>query len=183
MDHMTLAGAACLVAGLTDVLDGAIARTWPATQASTLGTYLDPLADKIVINTVATALAVVQALPLPLVALWWAKDVTLVVGTYRHVDKFTQRQSQNETTTNTITTTERAWWHVLDPLHIPLTISPTVTSKVNTGGQFVTLAVALYCPTATWLLTPLVYGTTVTTILSVASYYNYDAFSPTSKKK
>ena len=167
VDQPVTAAVACAAAGLTDVLDGWIARTYPA-QQSTLGTYLDPLADKILINTVATALGIVGTLPVPLVALWWAKDVLLIGGTYRRI-RAVRPQAQR-------------LWHVLDPLRIPLSIEPTLLSKVNTAGQFVTLAVALVDPTNATVLPGLEMGTAVTTVLAVASYASINAFRPTGRR-
>ena len=155
------AGLACLVAAATDVLDGWIARTWPKTQKTVLGTYLDPVADKILINTVACSLGWAAILPTPLVALWMTKDVALVLGTYWHVKAQTPGA--------------RHVWQVIDPVNVPLQIHPTTTSKVNTGLQFTTLAAALYVgPTS--LLTGLSWITGTTTVLSVASYWDYGAF-------
>ena len=166
--QMEMAGVACLIAGATDVLDGWIAKTWPETQKTALGTYLDPLADKICINTVACSLAFAGVLATPLLALWMTKDVALSVGTYWHV----KAQLPHATSV----------WHVIDPVTVPLQVHPTVTSKVNTGLQFATLAVALYGGPST-LLTTLSWVTGTTTILSVASYLDYGAFRPNQKKK
>lgn len=161
-DQTSLAGVACLAAGVTDVLDGWIAKQWPS-QKSALGTYLDPMADKVLINTVSLSLGWSGILPTPLVTLWMTKDVALMVATYVHVRR--ERRAQSV-------------WQVIDPIRVPLQIQPTVTSKVNTGLQFATLAVALYaghCPA----LTTLSWITGTTTILSVASYWDYGAFRPT----
>lgn len=47
----------CLaVAGLTDWLDGLAARWLPGSSPSVLGSYLDPLADKVLICCVVAAL-------------------------------------------------------------------------------------------------------------------------------
>lgn len=163
-DQASMAGMACIVAGVTDVLDGWIARTWPS-QASPLGGYLDPLADKVLINTVSLSLGWSGVLPAPLVTLWMTKDVTLMVGTYLYV----RQQKQ-----------DKSIWQVMDPGTVPLQVHPTWTSKLNTGLQFATLATALYagpCPA----ITTLSWITGTTTVLSVASYLDYGAFRPTKK--
>ena len=51
-----------LVAGVTDVLDGYIARTFPS-QRSVLGSVLDPLADKLLIATLFLSLTKVSLIP------------------------------------------------------------------------------------------------------------------------
>ena len=60
-----------LLTCISDVLDGYIARTWR--QQTTLGTFLDPIADKLLmVTTFAT-----QALPVSLTILLIGRDVTL----------------------------------------------------------------------------------------------------------
>ena len=159
---------ACLCAGVTDVLDGAIAKTWPATQKTALGTYLDPAADKILINTVACSLGWTAVLPWPLVTLWMAKDVTLMTATYYHV----KAQIPDA----------RSVAQVIDPVTVPLQVHPTMTGKVNTALQFATLGVALYQGPGD-ALTALSWITGTTTVLSVASYWDYGALKPNKDKK
>ena len=50
------------VAGITDVLDGYIARNFP-NQKSVLGSVLDPLADKLLVATVFLSLSQVDLIP------------------------------------------------------------------------------------------------------------------------
>ena len=126
------------------------------------------MADKILINTVACSLGYTGVLPTPLVALWMTKDVALILGTYWHV----KAQIPNA----------RHVYQVIDPVAVPLQVTPTTTSKVNTALQFATLATGLYVgPTP--LLTSLSWITGTTTVLSVASYLDYKAFQPNLKKK
>lgn len=70
-----------LIAGLTDALDGFIARFW--NQQSLLGTYLDPIADKLLLTSAYVALSfphLNQGAPIPLwvTVLVIARDVLLV---------------------------------------------------------------------------------------------------------
>jgi cardiolipin synthase len=69
-----------LLTCISDCLDGYIARTWR--QQTTLGTFLDPIADKLLMVTTFAALAVLQALPVPLTILLIGRDVllSLVIG-------------------------------------------------------------------------------------------------------
>jgi len=69
-----------LLTCISDSLDGYIARTWQ--QQTTLGTFLDPIADKLLMVTTFAALAVLQALPVPLTILLIGRDVllSLVIG-------------------------------------------------------------------------------------------------------
>jgi cardiolipin synthase (CMP-forming) len=64
-----------LLTGISDVLDGYIARTWR--QQTTLGTFLDPIADKLLMVTTFATLALLQALPLSLSILLIGRDVLL----------------------------------------------------------------------------------------------------------
>src|SRR5262245_33857514 len=64
-----------LLTGISDVLDGYIARTWR--QQTTLGTVLDPIADKLLMVTTFATLALLQALPLSLSLLLIGRDVLL----------------------------------------------------------------------------------------------------------
>jgi cardiolipin synthase len=64
-----------LLTGISDVLDGYIARTWR--QQTTLGTFLDPIADKLLMVTTFATLALLQALPLSLSLLLIGRDVLL----------------------------------------------------------------------------------------------------------
>ncbi|KAK9823164.1 hypothetical protein WJX72_000769 [[Myrmecia] bisecta] len=62
-------------AGISDWLDGYIARKLG--QGSVLGSYLDPLADKVLVCSVVGALAYQGSLPMPLAALIIGRDVIL----------------------------------------------------------------------------------------------------------
>lgn len=74
--ELALAGAA--TAAATDFLDGYLARRW--NQGTILGSYLDPIADKVFVGFVGTALAMKGALPVWLVALLVSRDAIHVTG-------------------------------------------------------------------------------------------------------
>jgi cardiolipin synthase len=65
-------------AGITDFLDGYIARNWP-NQKSNLGSILDPLADKLLIGSLTVTLTCKDMLPLELAALILLRDVSLIL--------------------------------------------------------------------------------------------------------
>lgn len=66
------------VAGVSDALDGAIAKRWGWSTA--LGAFLDPAADKLLVLGAYTALAVDRQLPWWLIVLLFARDVVIVGG-------------------------------------------------------------------------------------------------------
>ena len=77
-DRALLAGWLCGAAGITDVLDGYLARTLRATSST--GQYFDPVADKVLLSGVYLALAWHGSVPWALVALILGRDLALVVA-------------------------------------------------------------------------------------------------------
>ena len=67
-----------VLAGLTDVLDGAAARRLG--QATTGGAYLDPIADKFLLCGVFVALAMAGAVPVWFVVLVFGRDLYILVA-------------------------------------------------------------------------------------------------------
>lgn len=67
-----------LVAGITDVVDGIIARGWQ--QKSSLGAYLDPVADKLLVSSSFVALSVFHKLPPWLAVVVISRDVVILGG-------------------------------------------------------------------------------------------------------
>ena len=68
-----------LVAGLTDAVDGYLARK--LNQRTRLGTLLDPLADKVLLTSSFIALSVLHLVPSWVVILVVSRDVILLLGT------------------------------------------------------------------------------------------------------
>ncbi|MGH7232921.1 MAG: CDP-alcohol phosphatidyltransferase family protein [Nitrospiraceae bacterium] len=69
---------ALLLAGITDGLDGTIARV--ANQRTKLGTYLDPLADKLLLTSGFITLSVLHLIPLWIAILVVSRDLILMTG-------------------------------------------------------------------------------------------------------
>ena len=74
-----LALVALLLAGLTDAIDGIIARRW--NQQTRLGMFLDPLADKLLLTSGFLSLGVLHLIPFWVVILVVSRDVILLLGT------------------------------------------------------------------------------------------------------
>jgi cardiolipin synthase len=66
------------VAGITDGLDGAIARY--RNQRTVLGAFLDPIADKLLIASAFACLAVLQIVPSWLAVIVISRDVVIFLG-------------------------------------------------------------------------------------------------------
>jgi cardiolipin synthase len=75
-----------LLAGVSDLADGLIARTWQ--QKSRLGSYLDPLADKLLMATSFVTLSIYHQIPSWLTVIVLSRDVTMALGVllFRLVD-------------------------------------------------------------------------------------------------
>lgn len=170
----------CFFAGFSDWLDGYIAKNYK--QQTVLGTYLDPLADKILINSIAVSLSYVDLLPWWSSTLWLGRDVLLVGMSYRMAAIAAKGRGHA----------------VADPSRTPLKVSPTTISKVNTLFQFGTIGVALGLGATDeigyylsldgmnfGLIESLSYATAGTTILSGLSYIDGKSMigSGNSKKK
>jgi cardiolipin synthase len=75
-DHALLV---LLLAGLTDGLDGTIARV--ANQRTRLGAFLDPLADKLLLTSGFVTLAVMHLIPSWIAIVVVSRDLILMAGT------------------------------------------------------------------------------------------------------
>jgi cardiolipin synthase len=73
----TAALAVFLLASLTDLLDGMIARRRGPTR---LGAYLDPMADKLLLTAAFVTLTYLKALPFWITAVVISRDLVLVLG-------------------------------------------------------------------------------------------------------
>eukprot|EP00957_Ditylum_brightwellii_P057512 4360669-Ditylum_brightwellii.AAC.1 len=81
------------------------------------------------VNVLSVSLWYKAILPGPIVGLWLARDVALVIATYHTVSQVTKEGQA-----------------VTDPSRTPLKVEPTMISKVNTVLQFVTLGTGIMQP-------------------------------------
>jgi CDP-diacylglycerol---glycerol-3-phosphate 3-phosphatidyltransferase len=77
--HDWAAGIVFGVAGITDQVDGWLARHWRV--ESEFGKYADPLADRLMIDAAVIMLFIADRLPWPALAVIVARDALLLAGT------------------------------------------------------------------------------------------------------
>ena len=101
-----------VLAGVSDMADGLIARTWQ--QKSRLGSYLDPLADKLLMAASFVTLSIYHQIPSWLTVVVLSRDVILAVGVviFRLAD-------------------------------IPLVVRPSLAGKWTTTFQLITVGLVL----------------------------------------
>jgi cardiolipin synthase len=130
-------------AGVSDAVDGYLAKRFD--WRTELGSYLDPLADKLLIVSIFIALGVRDELPLWLVVAVVSRDILIVAAVLL------------------------AW--LLDQ---PVRIKPLAISKANTATQIVlaatVLADAAFALELTTVRLVLVWITGTLTLLSLATY-------------
>ncbi|XP_043552512.1 cardiolipin synthase (CMP-forming) [Chiloscyllium plagiosum] len=159
-EEFNLALGLFILAGITDLLDGYIARNW-ANQKSALGSALDPLADKILISVLYVSLTCVELIPASLTAMVLMRDITLIAAgfyiRYRTVPP------------------PRTLSKYFNPCYATARLKPTFISKVNTAVQLVLVAASLAAPVFQYVdsvfLHCLWYITALTTMASAYSYY------------
>ncbi|RZF42483.1 hypothetical protein LSTR_LSTR004402 [Laodelphax striatellus] len=162
-----------IFAGFTDFLDGIIARSFK-NQASKLGSFLDPMADKILIATLFLTLTITGNIPVPLTALIVARD-TLLVGAGFYI------RYQSLPPPKTLS-------RYLDVSHATAELAPTRLSKINTTIQLCTVFSTLAAASFGYLEHPLIHGlfwlTAGTTIASAISYMiSKDTYKILKKRK
>lgn len=101
-----------VIAGLTDALDGALARL--LNKQTELGSFLDPLADKILLSTSFISLAIFSLIPGWLAVIVISRDFIILVGIV-----------------------------ILSMMSISYEIKPIFVSKVTTALQIATVFFAL----------------------------------------
>lgn len=77
-DRPAWALATLLVAGLSDVADGRVARHYGAREGTRLGAWLDPLCDKLFVLAVLVAMATRVGTPIPWLLAVAAREVVLL---------------------------------------------------------------------------------------------------------
>lgn len=143
--HLTSALIVFVICSASDGVDGFVARVFK--QKSKLGSFLDPLADKLLLVTAFLALAAMAHLPAWLTVTVIARDVMILLGVLViHLNK------------------------------LELHIRPSVLSKINTCFQFITLTAVLskgFLFLSPAVYQYLYYSTALLTIASGLHYIQY----------
>ncbi|CAH1792233.1 unnamed protein product [Owenia fusiformis] len=148
-----------IAAGVTDMLDGQIARRFPS-QHSNFGSVLDPLADKIMMTFLVISLTVVDLIPYPLTALIVCRDIGLIIAAHwvRYISLPPPK------------TFKRFW----DVSHPTTEFTPLLISKINTLIQLNLVALSLIAPIFDFVAHPAMQAlwgvTAVTTVWSGLGY-------------
>lgn len=133
-----------LFAGLTDGFDGWLARRFH--WQTHFGSFLDPLADKLLVAASFISLALLKRLPWWLVILVFLRDLTIIIGVI--------------------------CWHYF--IHREVHFKPSLLSKINTAFQLSLVTLCLielaFFITPSYLTAVLILITAMTTL---ASYLDY----------
>ncbi|KAF6802099.1 cdp-diacylglycerol-glycerol-3-phosphate 3-phosphatidyltransferase, partial [Colletotrichum sojae] len=151
-------------AGITDLLDGWIARRWKL--QTVVGTVIDPMADKMLMTILTVCLAAQGSLPVWLASIILGRDVGLAISAiyYRWISLPPPK------------TFTRYWDFSLPSAEV----RPTTISKYNTFLQLALVGLTTAAPVMTYdlsaQLTIMQYVVATTTVWSGASYiYSKDA--------
>jgi len=144
--EMQWALAVFVVAGLTDLLDGLVARH--SGQSTTLGAMLDPVADKILLTSCFIALTwgpdLLVPLPVWLTVVTLSRDAIIIVSVA-----------------------------IINLAHGRRVFYPSLLGKLTTASQIVTVGVVLLLDAAGREFPPVRYLFFVTVALTVASALHY----------
>uniref|UniRef100_A0A1L8DYD2 cardiolipin synthase (CMP-forming) n=1 Tax=Nyssomyia neivai TaxID=330878 RepID=A0A1L8DYD2_9DIPT len=148
-----------VAAGISDLLDGFIARNWPS-QMSKAGSFLDPMADKLLMGSLVISLTYCNLLPLWLTATILFRDVFLISAGF--IIRYKSLPPPKTLS------------RYFDVTHATAQLAPTFISKVNTVVQLVAVATSLGAPVWTYIDHPLLHGlwyvTGATTVAAAVSY-------------
>ncbi len=133
-----------ILAGFTDGIDGWLARYFH--WQSLLGSFIDPLSDKLLIATSFISLAILGKLPWWLVILVFLRDLTISFGVL-------------------------AWYWFIQR---KLDFKPTALSKINTFFQLTLLTLCLFelafFEFSSYIIETLIFLTTLTTASTYIDY-------------
>ncbi|SPP89671.1 probable cardiolipin synthase (CMP-forming) [Drosophila guanche] len=147
------------IAGVSDLLDGQIARRWPS-QATKAGSFLDPMADKLLMGSLVISLCYTDLMPIWLAGIIVFRDVFLLAAGF--VIRYISLPPP------------KTFSRYFDATHVTAQLEPTLLSKINTGVQLATIGLSLGAPIWNYLDHPALHGlwylTGLTTAATALSY-------------
>ncbi|CAH1637662.1 unnamed protein product [Spodoptera littoralis] len=158
-DDYNVALGLLVFAGVTDLLDGWIARNWKG-QSTKMGSFLDPMADKVLVGTLFISLTYQNLIPLSLTLLIVSRDVALVTAAF--VIRYMSLPPP------------RTLSRYFDVTHATAQLAPTFISKVNTAIQLLLVGTTLASPVFGFVDHPALQAlcgvTAASTVVSAISY-------------
>jgi len=147
------------VASVTDLIDGWIARNFQG-QQSKLGSFLDPMADKVLVGTMFLTLTYVDLIPIYLTGLIIFRDLVLIGAAFQiHYMSIPKPRTLSK---------------LFDVTNTNVQLAPMFISKVNTTVQLVMVCATLAAPVFNFVdhsaLHALWWLTTSTTVTSAVAY-------------
>jgi len=124
-DHPLQALVLMAVAGITDMADGAIAKHF--NMRTTVGSYLDPMADKLLLVSTIVCLFYVNEVPLFVFLAVVFRDVIIVAGAVVY-EVVTRRLKMQPTFLSKTTTTLQIFYVLLALLHMAYDFSDVLMS-------------------------------------------------------
>lgn len=123
-NHYLIAIILVLLSGLTDVVDGFIARRF--NLISDLGKILDPIADKLTQFTVTLCLAIRHPSMIPIAVIIFIKELLMLIGTVLFLHKGNA-------------TPQARWWGKMTTVILYLTITLFIVSDILIIPDSITL--------------------------------------------
>lgn len=148
-----------VIASVTDLIDGWIARNFEG-QKSKLGSFLDPMADKVLVGTMFFTLTYVDLIPIYLTSLIIFRDLILISAAFQiHYMSIPKPRTLSK---------------LFDVTNTNVQLAPMFISKVNTTVQLAMVGATLAAPVFDFVdhpaLQTLWWLTTATTVSSAISY-------------
>lgn len=147
------------IASVTDLIDGWVARNFQG-QKSKLGSFLDPMADKVLVGTMFFTLTYIDLIPIYLTGIIILRDLVLMGAAFQiHYMAIPKPRTLSK---------------LFDVTNTNVRLAPMFISKVNTTVQLAMVCATIAAPVFEYVdhpaLKALWWLTTATTVSSAISY-------------
>lgn len=130
-----------IIAGISDGLDGFLAKRFQ--QQTTIGAYLDPIADKLLLVSCIVALFLIDRVPLFLFLAVLFRDVIILLGALAY-EMVTHQLKMQPTYLSKLTTTVQIIYVAIMLLHMAYPLSPLLLAVAEWLTFAVTCASGLH---------------------------------------